>query len=290
MLVFTEKGVRTDKPEELGLGEKALVLIKGINVPKTKNEVAPTLYGLSYEVYQINVTSEIILEGWLIPHEKPIGHILMFHGYAAAKSSILPEAAAFHELGYEVFMLDFRGSGGSSLRQTSIGYYESDDVAASVQFAEKNFGWENLIVYGQSMGSVAILKAVHDGKIHPSKIIIEGVYDRTLSAVNNRFASMNVPSFPSSYVLVFWGSMIEKFNGFSHNPLDYARSVDCPIMFMHGENDPRATLDQARNVYEQIQSEKRLIVFEDAVHESLHMSNPQKWNAEVLKFLENNSG
>ena len=290
MLVFTEKGIRTDKPEELGLGEKVLVLIKGINVPKPKNEATPKLYGLSYEVYQVNVTNENILEGWLIPHENPIGHIIMFHGYAAAKSSILPEATAFHEMGYDVFMIDFRGSGGSSLSQTSIGYYESEDVAASAQFAEKNFGWENPIFYGQSMGSVAILKAVNDEKIHPSKIIIEGVYDRTLSAVNNRFASMNIPAFPSSYALVFWGSVLEKFNGFSHNPRDYARSVSCPIMFMHGDRDPRATLEQAGNVYEQIQSQKRLIVFEDAVHESLYTFNPQKWNAEVLEFLENNAG
>ncbi|MBC7879054.1 MAG: alpha/beta fold hydrolase [Anaerolineales bacterium] len=290
MLIFTDNGIRTEKPEELGLREKTLVLIKGINVPRPKNEATPKLYGLSYEVYQINVTSEIILEGWLISHENSRGHILMFHGYATAKSSILPEAAALHEMGYDVFMVDFRGSGGSSLSQTSIGYYESDDVAASAQFVEKNFGWDNLVFYGQSMGSVAILKSVNDGKIHPSKIIIESVYDKTLSAVNNRFDSMNIPSFPSSYVLVFWGSIIEKFNGFTHNPLDYARSVQCPIMLMHGDSDPRATLDQARNVYVEIQSEKRLIVFENAVHESLYTSNPQKWNTEVLEFLDNNSG
>jgi dipeptidyl aminopeptidase/acylaminoacyl peptidase len=213
----------------------------------------------------------------------------MFHGYATAKSSILPEAAAFHKMGYDVFMIDFRGSGGSSLSETSIGYYESNDVAASAQFVEKNFGWKNLIFYGQSMGSVAILKAVNDEKINPSSIIIESVYDKTLSTVNNRFNSMNIPSFPSSYFLVFWGSIIEKFNGFSHNPLDYAKNVDCPIMFLHGDSDPRATLDQARNVYEQIQSEKQLIVFKNAGHESLYISNPQKWNAAVLGFIQNTS-
>lgn len=239
---------------------------------------------------KINVSSEIILEGWLIPQQNSKGHILMFHGYGTAKSSLLPEANAFHEMGYDIFMIDFRGSGGSSLSETSIGYYEADDVAASAQFVEQNFGWDNLIFYGQSMGSVAILKAVNDGKIHPGKIIIESVYDKTISAVNNRFHSMNVPSFPSAYVLIFWGSIIEKFNGFSHNPLDYAKSIDCPIMLMHGDRDPRATLDQARNVYEQLQSEKRMIVFEDAGHESLYTSSPQKWNAEILGFLENNSG
>jgi len=287
MLVFTDSGTRTVKPEELGAVKKSLVLIKGINIPKPKNEITPEFYGLNYEVHQINMNNGITLEGWLIPHENPVGHILMFHGYAAAKSSLLPEANAFHEMGYDVFIIDFRGSGGSSLNQTSIGYYEADDVAASVAFVEKNFGWDDLIFYGQSMGAVAILKAVNNGKIHPEKIIMESVYDKTLSTVNNRFDSMHVPSFPGSYVLVFWGSIIEKFNGFSHNPLDYAKSVECPILFLHGDSDPRATLDQVKNVYEQIQSKKKLVVFENAVHESLYVSDSQKWNTEILNFLEN---
>lgn len=52
MLMFTDNGVRTEKPEHLGFGEKSLILIKGINVPKPKNHSTPDLYGLSYEVYQ----------------------------------------------------------------------------------------------------------------------------------------------------------------------------------------------------------------------------------------------
>lgn len=290
MLVFTDKGVRTKKPEELGFGEKIPILITGINIPKPKNEATPEMFGLSYEVYQINEDSDVTLEGWFIPQKNPIGHVLMFHGYAAAKSSLLPEANAFHELGYDVFMIDFRGSGGSSLSQTSLGYYESDDVEAAAQFVEMNFWWEDSIFYGQSMGAIAILKAANDGKIHPGKIIIEGIYDRTLSTVNNRFDLMKIPSFPSSYVLIFWASMIEKFNGFAHNPMEYAKRVDCPILLMHGDRDRQATLDQAKNVYQQIQSDKRLIVFENAGHESLYTFNPQQWNAEVLAFLKNNSG
>lgn len=290
MLVFTNNGARTEKPENLGLTEKALVLISGINVPKPKNDTTPQFYGLNYKIYQIEENSEVSLEGWLIPHVHPIGHIIMFHGYAAAKSSILPEAVAFHKMGYDVFMVDFRGSGGSNLSETSIGYYESNDVVASVQFIEDNFGWDNFVVYGQSMGAVAILKAVNDRSIRPDKIIIESVYDRTISAVNNRFNSMNIPSFPSSYVLVFWGSIIERFNGFSHNPVDYAKNVHSPILFLHGDSDPRATLEQVKNVYKQAQSQKTLVIFENAVHESLYLSNPEKWNSEVLKFLEYNSG
>lgn len=288
MMFYSDNGARTSKPEELSFGEKTRIIFTGINVPKPQNDQTPAEYALDYETHTIEVSDEILLEGWLIPHEDPIGNVLMFHGYAAAKASILSEAAAFHELGYDVFMIDFRGSGGSSLSETSIGYFEAEDVAAAAKYVQKNFDWDDLIFYGQSMGSAAILKAVNDGKISPDMIILESVFDKALSTVNNRFAAMNIPSFPSSHVLIFWGSVIQNFNGFSHNPIDYATKIQSPILFLFGENDPRVTLDQANAVYEQVQTEKELVIFENAGHESYYATDPQKWNTEIKEFLENN--
>ncbi len=288
MLYFVESGIRTDKPEDLTFGEKSLVLLSGINIPKPKNEKTPEFYSLDYETRFIKVNDEIILEGWYIPHQNPRGYILMFHGYATAKSNILPEASAFHQMGYDIFMIDFRGSGGSNLSETSIGYYEADDVAFAAKYVDENFGWKDMIFYGQSMGGVAILKATYDEKISPEAIIIEGVFDKALSTVNNRFSSMSIPSFPSSQALLFWGGVIQNFNGFSHNPIRYADKVESPILFLHGENDPRATLAQAQSVYQAVSSEKRVVVFYDTAHESLYMANSNKWKQAIKSFFENN--
>jgi hypothetical protein len=55
---------------------------------------------------------------------------------------------------------------------------------------------------------------------------------------------MNVPSFPAAQLLVFWGGVQAGFNGFSHRPAEYAKSVSCPVLFLHGEDDTSAPLSR----------------------------------------------
>jgi alpha/beta superfamily hydrolase len=64
-----------------------------------------------------------------IPHSSAKGIVLMFHGYTACKASVLAEAKSFHDLGFATLLVDFRGSGGSSGCDTSIGMLEAEDVA-----------------------------------------------------------------------------------------------------------------------------------------------------------------
>jgi alpha-beta hydrolase superfamily lysophospholipase len=63
---------------------------------------------------------------------------------------------------------------------------------------------------------------------------------------------MGLPTFPAAQLLVFWGGVQQGFNGFRHNPAEYARSVKCPVLMMHGEHDSRVTVEQARNIFDNL--------------------------------------
>ncbi|OVE74086.1 hypothetical protein BVX94_01585 [bacterium B17] len=106
-----------------------------------------------------------------------------------------------------------------------------------------------------------------------------------LTTARNRFHAMKVPSFPSAEILVFWGGQQGKFNGFRHNPVDYASSVSCPSLFMHGKEDPRAKLQEGRSVFDKVPDNKEFVVFEESGHESYFSSNPEKWRTAVKQFL-----
>ena len=106
-------------------------------------------------------------------------------------------------------------------------------------------------IYGYTRrGAAAILRAVSKNNITPDAVILEAVFDTMLGTVRNRFASMNVPSFPSAQLLVFWGGRQWGFNGFRHNPVDDAAALHCPALFMHGFDDPRATCAEGRRVFD----------------------------------------
>lgn len=105
-----------------------------------------------------------------------------------------------------------------------------------------------------------------------------------LSTVKTRFSAMGIPSFPSAHLLTFWGGRQMRFSGFEHNPEDYAKSVRCPTLILHGVEDPRATVKQARNIFNKLAGPKQLVLFEDVDHSSCHDADPEKWKQAIVDF------
>ncbi|MBE7552244.1 MAG: alpha/beta fold hydrolase [Anaerolineales bacterium] len=285
MLTFTQTGKRTAAPESLSVWQKVKMLFTGINIPKPLNSSKPDSWNLTFTVHRFKVTEVVELEAWHIPHFQAKGLILLFHGYASSKSSLLPEAKAFHELGYTTFLVDFRGSGDSNSSQTSIGFYEADDVAKAFEYAGLLAGDQPMILYGRSMGGAAVLRAISVYHIQPAGVILEAVFDNMLSTVQNRFRAMGLPSFPAAQLLVFWGSHQNGSSGFRHNPVEYAAGVQCPALMLHGTDDPRATLAEGRAVFNRLGGKKWFEAFTGVGHEAYLAVEPEQWKQSVTLFL-----
>ena len=288
MTHFVAEGQRTGKPEELTLWQKADVLLSGLRLPRPTTQHAPTELAADCKRMRINESDGVSLGTWYCDRGPASPVVLLFHGYGAEKTAQLPQASAFLDLDCSVLLVDFRGSGESSESYTTIGIREADDVAAVFNFARQRLPHARVLLYGQSMGGVAILKAIHDQGLRPDAVIIEGVFDTMLSTVRNRFEAMHVPAFPSAELLVFWGGLQWGFDGFAHNPVEYAAALRSPVLFMHGENDPRAKLAEGRRVFDAAPGVKEFVVFDKAGHESYLTSHPAHWRSAVKKLLDAN--
>ncbi len=285
MLNYSQSGTRTGKPENLSIWRRMSVLVTGVTNPKPQITDTPEEHKLPYKTYQL-ANKDIKLEAWYLPHKNSVATIIMFHGYASSKSSLLTEAQAFNELGFSTFLVDFRGSGGSNQNTTSIGYYEAEDVKTSVDYVKNTLRQKDVILYGQSMGGVAILRAVAQLEVKPKGIVIEAVFDTMTGTVANRFDAMGLPSFPASHILIFWASVISGYWGFDHNPIDYARQIKCPTLLLHGAQDTRATLKQGRAVYAQLNTDKKIAIFDELGHESYASANPKKWKETISQISQ----
>lgn len=286
MLNFLPAGSRTKPIESLTLTEKIDVLFTGVSIPKPQNDVDPSKHNLPYDVHHVR-SDGLMLEAWSIPTPHSKGTVLLFHGYAGSKSTLVDEAKSFRQMGYTPFLIDFRGSGGSDGTQTTVGLLESRDVVVLFDYAQSKHPDQPIILYGQSMGAASILRALATTDIKPDAIIIEAVFAKMLTTVENRFRSMGLPSFPAAHALIFWAGTQNGFSGFAHNPVDYARSVDTPTLVMHGVDDVRALLDEGERVYAAISTdEKSFVRFDHVGHESYFAAQPKKWQTEVASFLQ----
>lgn len=286
MLWFAEGGPRTVRPQKLSLLGKVQVLLTGVRVPRPENDRTPIDLGLEYETRTFPVDPIVTLEAWSIPAAGAGETVILFHGYAASKSELLPEADAFHRLGLNVWLVDFRGSGGSSERYTTIGVKEADDVAAAVEYVRKNSADGPLIVYGRSMGAAAILRGIHHCGIKPDAVILESVFNRMTTTVGNRFELMGLSSFPGANLLIFWGSVAAGFDGRTHNPADYAVSCRCPTLMLHGETDANARLQEGQDVLRHLgDGSAELMIFPETGHSPTLAADSKRWEHAIERLL-----
>ncbi|MDY0145130.1 MAG: alpha/beta fold hydrolase [Kiritimatiellia bacterium] len=286
MTHYTSGGPRTEKPEALTPLSKFRVLLSGVNLPRPVDERPPTTLAPHVHVLTIATPDGITLSAWYAKTNNHSPLVIFFHGYSTEKTRLLLEAQQIHAMGASVLLVDFRGSGGSSESYTTLGVLEAQDVAAAFRYAQENLPFSSLVLYGQSMGSAAILRAIHKYDIHPDGVILESIFDRMRSTLRNRFDAMGLPSFPAAELLAFWGGCQFGFSGFAHNPLDYANSLTCPALFLHGADDPRATLAEGQRVFEaDPDPRKQMVVFENVGHNSYAAQHPDQWQLAVQTFL-----
>src|SRR6266446_2658449 len=285
MTRFTDSGRRTPRPEALTWGEKARVLFTGATIPKPRDAATPAALGLAWETRHFPGAFGLALEAWHVPRPAPKGVVVLVHGYADSKGALLPEAQAFHALGYSVLLVDCYGSGGSAGHDTSIGWHEAKDVAAAFREARPLPGGERVVLFGASMGAAASLKAIAEEGVAPEALIVEAPFDRLLTTVEHRFRDAAAPPFPLTHVLLFWGGVQQGFDPFRHNPVEYAAGVRLPVLLLHGERDERVWPTEARAVFDRLPGRKELVLIPGARHGSLLKQAPEVWTRAVREFL-----
>jgi hypothetical protein len=283
---FVDGGRRTPPPERLGWRDRLGPLVHGAVLPHPRHRRTPSDLGLPYGRNWVTTSDGLRLEGWHVSARDSRGTVLLLHGYVDSMDSMLDVARELRALGWSSHLVDFRGSGGSAGSTTTIGVHEARDVAAAWTVAQALTGSGHpVVIYGSSMGAAAALRAVAHEGVAPDGLILAAPFDRLLRTVEHRFDPLGVPAFPTAHLLVFWGGWQHGFDGFAHNPVDYAAAVHCPTLLLHGSRDTRATPEEARSIFDRLGGPKRFHLFEGVGHESFLSRRPAEWRAQVASFL-----
>ena len=219
------------------------------------------------------------------------GTVILFHYVTMNKGRVLMEAAEFRYQGYNVMLVDFRGHGNSDGNTTSIGFRESEEVKLAYNYVAQQ-GEKNVFLWGASMGAVAIAKAIADYDIKPSGIILEMPFASLQSHIRGRARSIGFGGFsekPFGFLVTCWIGIERGFNGFNFKTSSYAQKITCPVLFQSGALDHSVLKWETEKVYNAItSSHKKLVIYEQADHESFLQKDPLKWRIEVERFLTAN--
>ncbi len=260
---------------------KAASILLGINAFKQQNAAADS----GDQKVILTTADHLKLEGWYSAAGNAKGTVCLFHGHGGKKSGTNAEAQEFRKMGYNTFQLDFRAHGSSEGNTCTIGYYESEDVKLAYNFI-KNKGEKNIVLWGISMGAATITKAINDYQLKPGKIILEMPFGSITAAAEGRIKMMGLPPEPLARLLTFWGGVEHGFWAFNMKPTEFAKKIDCPVLLQWGANDPRVSKKEIDDIYSNITTSKKIVVYDNSAHESLCKKEKEKWVTEVSSFLK----
>jgi alpha-beta hydrolase superfamily lysophospholipase len=241
-----------------------------------------------YETVTLITASGLNIETWLSLKTDTAtkGAIILFHGIGDAKDQLLDEAEAFLDMGYHVMLVDFRAHGNSEGYSTSIGLRETEEVKLAYDYL-KNRGDRNIFLFGSSMGAITVIKAVCDYSLPVSGIILQSPFASLQSHLKARARNLGFPAQPFAFLTTLWIGIEKGYNGYGFRTSGYAKKIDCPVLLQWGRQDAYVKEWEINKVYKAVNSpEKKFVIYENGLHESLFRRDRMKWRSEVGDFLE----
>lgn len=203
-----------------------------------------------FEEYFINTPDQVKLHAVLFnTKEEPKGLIFYLHGNADNLSRWGKYAVDFTELGYDVFMMDYRGYGKSEGKPNEEKLHQ--DAAFMLNWVNTNIPHQNIIVYGRSLGSaIATQLAVRTA---PNLLILETPFANLSDVVY-------WPLKPALYLFPIQAK-------FSNEA--YLENVECPKIIFQGTNDWVVPLSSAMKLKPLLDQPDNFIVIEGAGHKNI---------------------
>ncbi len=224
------------------------------------------------------------LRGWLIPGRKGAGVIALMHGFRGDRRQMLGRASFLNRAGYSVLLFDFQAHGESPGERITIGYLESRDARAAVDFMKNNCPGEKSGLIGLSMGGAAATLATP--ALEVDAMALEMVYPDIDRATANRMerymGSWARGLVPLLIMQLPWRVGI---NEDALRPIDRVGAIKAPKLFIAGAKDRHTKLDESRDLFAAASEPKELWVVEEVGHGDVHQVVKEEYERRILDFF-----
>ena len=135
----------------------------------------PSDLGLSWQPLECRTDDGHRLAGWVAGPARPQGTVLLFHGLRRNREQLLERMAMLARAGFRAAAFDHRAHGESSGWRTSLGYRESEDVAAVLRLAEQCWPEGPKAAWGVGLGAAALCFAARQAR-RLDAVVLESIY------------------------------------------------------------------------------------------------------------------
>ena len=225
--------------------------------PVSKLYQTPAQWNLDYEDVTLQTADHVQLHGWYIPRQQSENVLLFFHGNAGNISHRRESIELFHQLGLNVFIIDYRGYGQSEGSPSERGLYRDANAAWRYLTEEKGFDPENVIIFGRSLGGVAAAKLASG--VQARGLILES----TLSSARD---------FASAVFKILSRLVVMRYD---FNIAQYIQRVNYPVLVLHSPEDEIMPFHLGRKVFELANEPKHFVRMRGGHNNGFLLSQPE---------------
>jgi alpha-beta hydrolase superfamily lysophospholipase len=202
---------------------------------------------------------KIKLNALLFKTQKPKGLIFFLHGNAGCIDKWGNVAKIYTDLGYDFFILDYRGYGKSEGKIENENQLH-EDVKTVYNEIIKNYNHSKNIIIGYSLGTCMAAKLASETM--PQKLILQAPY-YSMSLIMEEHYSL-LPTFLLNYKLETYY---------------YLKNCNMPVTIFHGDNDDVIDCTSSIKLEMQFKKGDTLIILKGQDHNNLNE------NKEYLEYI-----
>lgn len=237
---------------------------RSLYFPYKDVSVDPSQIGLAFETVTLVAPDGPRLSCWYVPGGAD-KIVYFLHGNGGNISHRLEKIRFFHDLGYPVFILDYRGYGRSTGLPGEKGLYA--DARAGYDYLTKvrRFAPDRIVLYGESLGSAVAVELA--SRLPTGPLILEGAFTSVAGMSKHVYPFLPVFLLASKY------DTLHKMAG-----------VAVPVMFIHSRNDEIVPFEMGRALYE-VYGGKKIFVATTGGHNEHFMIHEGRLKDDVKRFL-----
>ncbi len=216
---------------------------------------------VNVEKVKIKTKDNINLLSWFhIKNSNKYKTILFLHGNAGSLENRIHKINHFKNIDINFLLLSWRGFSGNKGSPNEKGLYE--DARSAVRWLNsKGITEENIIIYGESLGTAVAIEIAQNRKF--AGVILESPFTSMVEAGKNKY-----PYLPVKLLLK------DKYE--SNNKI---KNVNSPILIMHGKADKLVPFFMGKKLYE-LANEPKFFYFSE------YDDHMMEYNENLLKSLK----
>ena len=192
----------------------------------------------------------------------------------------------FQKAGCNVIVVDPRACGLSEGKYTTAGIREGEDAGLWLDFIHEKYGIEKFYIHGICVGSAEAIYVAAENKPYLKGIILEGPYSAFYKVLKMRTKNHGKPTFPVCIQMAILYKKLAGVNVFKHKPIEEIQKTNVPALFLCGKEDKSNSPADFTKIYDACGSEnKKFVWFEHGAHSHLRIVNPEKYDSEVIDFI-----